>query len=247
MRTATGLMLIATAGILGAGTTARGADAGVDLPILSAYVWRGQMLNDEAVIQPALNVEKDGFGVNVWANYDATDRGETHADFSEVDLTVSYGGQWGAMEYGVGVIEYLFPNTDVSSTREVYGSLSLPDASLAVPTLSVYRDVEEADGFYASLALSKEIALGDTTTLELIASIGAADEDYNAFYFGVDDAALNDVTTGAKVSFALSKTVTLTPGIQYAWLPDSDIRAGAKALYKDDNPFWGSLMLSVVL
>lgn len=247
MRMATGLMLMAAAGILGAGTAARGADVGVDLPVLSAYVWRGQVLNDEAVIQPALNVEKGGFGVNIWANYDATDRGETKADFSEVDLTASYGGQLGAVEYGVGVIEYLFPNTDASSTREVYGSLSLPDASVVVPTLSVYRDVDEADGFYASLALSKEIALCDKTTLELSASLGAADEDYNSFYFGVDDAALNDVTTCAKVSFALSETVTLTPCVQYAWLPDSDIRDGAKALYGDDDQFWGSLMLSVVL
>ncbi|MFO7534679.1 MAG: TorF family putative porin [Kiritimatiellia bacterium] len=245
MRKRIGWMTLAAAGMMAAGLDVRGADVSADLPILSAYVWRGQVLNDEAVIQPALNVVTGGWGVNVWGNFNATDRVTGDADFSEIDLTLSYGGRLGPAAYGVGVIEYLFPNTDYASTREIYVSLSLPDAPV-VPTLSVYRDVEEADGFYASFALSKTYKIGDKTTLGLSASLGAGDEDYNAFYFGVDDAALNDVNAGATLSFALSDTVTLVPGVQYTWLPDPDIRDGAEALYFDTEQLTGSLKLTLI-
>lgn len=245
MRRAKGWMAMA-AGVITAGLGADAADVNVDLPVLSAYVWRGQVLNDEAVVQPALNVVSGGFGVNVWGNYNTTDNVTEDPDFSEIDLTVSYGGKLGPVGYGVGVIEYLFPNTAYSGTREIYASLSLPDAPV-IPTLGVYRDIDEADGFYATLGLSKSMALGDKATLGLSVSLGAGDEDYNTFYFGVDDAALNDANVSASVSFALTDTVTLTPGVQYTWLLDSDIEDGAKALYLDDETFVASLKLTIIL
>jgi uncharacterized protein (TIGR02001 family) len=245
MRKSTGWMAMA-AGIAAAGLSTEAADVNVDLPVLSSYVWRGQVLNDEAVVQPALNVVSGGFGVNVWGNYNTTDNVTDDPDFSEIDLTVSYGGTLGLVGYGVGVIEYLFPNTDYSGTREAYVSLSLPGAPV-IPSLSVYRDIDEADGFYASFGLSKSLAVADKATLGLSASIGAGDEDYNTFYFGVDDAALNDANVAASLSFALTDKITLTPGVQYTWLLDSDIEDGANALYLDDEQFVGSLKLSIIL
>lgn len=245
MRRIAGRMALAVAGFLAAGLDLCGADMNADLPILSAYVWRGQVLNDETVVQPALNVAKGGLGVNVWGNYNTTDRVTGDPDFSEIDLTVSYGGRLGPAAYGIGVIEYLFPNTEVPGTREVYVSLSLPDAPV-VPTLAVYRDVDECDGLYASFSLSKAVKVGDRTTLGLSASLGAADEKYNAFYFGVEDAALNDANVGATLSIALSDKVTLVPGIQYTWLPDADIRDGAEALYGDAEKITASLKLNLV-
>jgi hypothetical protein len=243
MRLTAGMIGLA-AGIVAAGLTARGADVEADLPVLSAYVWRGQVLNDETVVQPALNIESGGFGLNVWGNYNTTDN-VGDRDFNEIDLTVSYGLQLGPVELGGGVIEYLFPNTDYESTREVYLSASLPDAPV-VPCLSVYRDVEEADGFYATLGLSKEYAFNEEkTTLGLSASLGGGDQDYNDFYFGVKDDALNDVTVGASLAHAFTDAVTLTPGVLYSSLVDSDIRDGARELYGKSDELVGSLTLTV--
>lgn len=235
-------------------TEAPALAANTDLPVLSAYVWRGQVLNDEAVFQPALNMTKGGLGLNVWGNFNLTDAASDDPEFSEIDLTLSYGGKVGSVGYGVGVIEYLFPNTTVTTdagssalpgTRELYVSLSLPDLPI-VPAVSVYRDVDEADGTYASFSAGYCKSLADKLCLGLSASIGMADADYDRFYFGVDEAALNDANVGATLSYALLSNLTVTPGVQYTWLLDGDIKDGAEGLYKDTSEFVGSLKLNYV-
>lgn len=233
------------AGLMAAGLAAR-AQTTADLPLLSAYAWRGQILNDQAVFQPALNAVSGGWGVNAWGNYNTTDRATGGADFSEIDLTVSYGRQAGPVALSGGVIEYLFPNTDYPGTREVYFGATWANP-VATPALTVYRDIDEADGAYASLALSRDVVLADDKTLSLRASLGGADSSYNDFYFGVKDAALNDFTAGATLAWTLSKTVTLKPGLQYSWLVDPEIREGARGLYRGADALVGSLMLTLTL
>ncbi len=228
--------------------------ANTDLPVLSAYVWRGQVLNDEAVFQPALNLAKGGFGLNVWGNFNLTDSVTEDPDFSEIDLTLSYGGKLGVVGYGVGLIEYLFPNSTLATddggvgypgTRELYATLSLPELPV-VPAISVYRDIDEAEGTYASLSAAYSHALVDKLTLGLSASLGVADADYNSFYFGVDDGALNDANVGATVSYAVLDNLSITPGVLYTWLADDDIKAGAEGLYKDTDQLTGSLKINYV-
>ena len=66
------------------------ATAGMD--INSAYIWRGVTANNGLVFQPSMDIAKNGFDFNVWANYDAADYHDTveQNKFSEVDLTASY-------------------------------------------------------------------------------------------------------------------------------------------------------------
>ncbi|MFZ5981206.1 MAG: TorF family putative porin, partial [Candidatus Zixiibacteriota bacterium] len=88
------------------GASAAQVSAGTD--VVSAYVWRGMTFNDEAVVQPYLNVAaENGFGVSVWGNYDVGDYGGTLAqdnEFSEIDLTLTYGFSLGPAEMTVGHI-----------------------------------------------------------------------------------------------------------------------------------------------
>lgn len=225
-----------------------------DLPVLSAYVWRGQVLNDEAVFQPALNLSKGGFGLNVWGNYNLTDAVADAGECSEIDLTASYGGKVGPLQYGLGVIEYSFPNQTLVSgsnsvaypgTREVYVSLSLPDLPV-VPSLSVYRDIDEGECFYGSIGLGYSREIMAKTTLGLTASLGMGDSDYDRFYFGVDKAKIGDANVGATLTYEVTPNLTLVPGIQYTWLPDDDIREAAGAVYKDDSALVGSLKANYV-
>jgi len=249
-----GLLSVSTVMAEDAKVEAPALAANTDLPVLSAYVWRGQILNDEAVFQPALNLTKGGFGLNVWGNFNLTDSVTEDPDFSEIDLTLSYGGKAGSVGYGVGIIEYLFPNSTLATddggigypgTRELYASISLPDLPV-IPSLTVYRDIDEADGTYASLALGYSKSLADSLTLGLSTSIGVADAEYNSFYFGVDDAAVNDANVGATLSYTVREHLTVTPGVQYTWLPDGDIKDGADGLYKDTAQVAGSLKVNYV-
>jgi hypothetical protein len=216
-----------------------------DLTALSAYVWRGQVLNDEAVIQPAATIAKGWFALNAWGNFNLTDAATgDSAEFSEVDLTLSYNRAVGPATLGAGLIEYLFPNQTLVAadgtgagypgTREAYLSASLPGLPV-VPSVTVYYDFGEADSFYALGALAYSAKLADAVSLGLSTSLGYAAADYNAFYFGVDEAALNDANFGASLAWSPCSCLTVTPAYQYTMLVDSDIEDGAAGLYKDKD------------
>jgi hypothetical protein len=221
----------------------------MDATFLSAYMWRGQALNDEAVFQPAVTITKGIFMASVWGNYNLTDRvtGET-ADFSEVDVTLSLAGKFGPVGATAGLIEYVFPNQTaagaaVQGTREVFLTLSCP-GWVVVPSVSVYRDVDEVDGTYATAGLSWTTAVGAKMALTVSGSIGYGDKDYNGIYFGLEDAALNDANVGLSLAWKVSDTITVVPSVQYTTLADTDIKDSAAGIYRDDSLVIGGVKVS---
>ncbi len=239
--------------LLLAGVAVAESDVGValDVPVLSSYVWRGQTLNDEMAVQPSLTASAAGFAINTWANCNVD--GAYGGEFSEVDLTASYSQTVGPVALGAGVVQYTFPNQTMAvedgedvaypGTVEVYVSAGLPDVALA-PTLTVYRDVDEIDGTYGTLGAGQAFELTEKISLAVSASLGAGDADYNAGYFGVDDAALNDLVLGAALPISVLENLSVKPAISYVCLPDSDIRDAAEAVYGEDDAVVGSLMVS---
>ncbi len=242
--------MVGAAVLIGSGV-ARGEDAApvatasTDLSFLSGYVWRGQVINDEAVFQPSFTMGKNGFAINTWGNANLTDVAGTSQELTELDLTLSYSKTVGNVALSGGYIEYTFPNTTFSGTREVFASAGLPNL-LIVPTLSVNYDFDAADGAYANFGLAYSHGLSDKVTLGLFASIGAATSDYNSFYFGVNDTALNDVNAGATLGIAVTKALTITPAVQYTTLVDNKIKDGAATLYKDTEAVVGSIKATYV-
>ena len=237
---------------------ATGPTASVAIPVLSAYVWRGIVVTDKPVAQPNATISSHGFSLNTWANYNFTDAysQETKNEISEVDFTLSYSQVVGPVTLGGGYAEYVYPHQTVvgadgkasaaPGTREVQVNASLASIPLA-PTLTLVRDVNEIDGFYASISFSQNVKLTDQYSLALGFSTGAGDKDYNEGYFGTKKTKLNDGNVSASLPIPLSATVTLTPIVQYTWLWDSEIRGQSKSLYKDDSALWGGVTLAVAL
>ena len=231
--------------------------ASLDAAVLSAYAWRGQVLNDEAVLQPALTVSKGGFSIGWWGNMNLTDNvtGD-EPEFSEHDIALSYGSTCpltGA-DVSLGIVNYDFPNA-ISSSESVGSDAIVKDTVeaqlsygfsevLLAPTLFVAYDFKEADGFYGSLSIGHSFAIDDTVSIEAGASIGYASEDYNTYYFGVEDDAANDATFTLSAPIAVSDDLTVTPGVVYTMLVDNDIEDGADAIYFDKDQFIGSLAAS---
>ncbi len=210
--------------------SASSVSASLDVPALSAYVWRGQVLNDEAVLQPSLTVEKGGFAINWWGNLNFTDNvtGD-ELEFSEHDIGISYSGHCpltGA-DMTLGVVNYDFPNQTFitadgntslyESTIEAYLSATFSDVILS-PSLAVYYDFKEADGFYASLSIGHSLELNEQASLDLSASIGGSDSDWGSFYYGDQDANFTDYSVSASIPYALNDSWTITPGVTYVSL-----------------------------
>ena len=84
---------------------------GIDLSVLSAYIWRGQELSrDSVVIQPSATISYKDFTFNVWGNLDTKPYSSTTANYAskytETDYTISYSKKFGILQVTPGYIYY---------------------------------------------------------------------------------------------------------------------------------------------
>lgn len=233
-------------------------NASLDVPVLSAYVWRGQVVNDEAVLQPSFTIRKGGFSIAWWGNLNLTDRATgDEAEFSEHDIVISYDTTCpltGA-DISMGVMQYDFPNVTeetalgnlslVDDTREAFLSFSFGDVLLA-PSVTVSYDFKEADGFYGSFGVGHSFAFSDAISLDLSAALGAATSDWGAFYFGKAEG-LTDYSVSLRLPIAITDAISVTPGVAYsALLGDAKdaVEADASLYFGETDYVVGSLTAS---
>jgi len=219
---------------------------GVAADFFSKYVWRGQNVVDDWVMQPSASIGYKGFTGSIWANSDITGDVVDDWEINEVDYAIDYSNKIPGQEtfgFSAGFIYYDFPNTAFEATTEFYAGLSA-EVFLS-PAVKWFYDFDEAEGSYIQLSvghtMEKVASWGETTSCDLVlgASVGYATDGYDDYYFGVDDSALNDVTLSAGVPFSFG-SLTIKPSIAYSMMIDDDVRT---ATGKSDN-FWGGVGLA---
>ena len=199
------------------------ADVTGAVDINSAYVWRGQTLNDGLVAQPSLDITKGGFGLNVWGNLDIEDYDDQYdsGEFSEVDITASYVFKLDAVDLGVGYIEYLYPTTDRSGqpgTREIYGSLGVPLPLGVSLALDLYYDIDEISDIYIDLGFNYAYDFTQQLSLGAGVSIAYAGDEYCAD----GSAGLYDYNFFLSGNFAIDEALSVSAFIKYTDSMDDD-------------------------
>ena len=199
------------------------ADVTAAADVNSAYVWRGQTLNDGLVIQPSLDITKGGFGLNIWGNFDVDDYGDRResGEFSEVDLTASYVFNLNTADLAVGYIEYLYPYTgrsDTQGTREIYGSLGLPLPIGFSMALDAYYDFDEINDIYINLGFDYEYNFSQQLSAGAGVSIAYAGDEYCAD----GSAGLYDYNFTIFMNFALDEALSTSAFIKYTDSMDDD-------------------------
>ncbi len=191
---------------------------------LGKYVWRGQLLNDDPVVQPSVGFQVGKLYLNLWGNMDTTSINGNNGEFNEVDFTIDYSDQiTEVLGFSVGAIRYDFPNTDYDATTEIYAGLNL-DVFLS-PTVTVYYDIDEIEGMYVNFGIGHSLAITETVALDMGASMGWGNKRYNEGYWPSADggSSLQDLTLTMALPIALGDW-TLTPSLTYVTLMDSDLR-----------------------
>lgn len=224
---------------------------GLSADYFSKYIWRGQVLDNKSVFQPAVSASAYGFTGSIWGNMELTDSSRTVPDnaweFSEFDYTLDYtamipGTDW--LSGSVGAIYYRFPNQIYDPTTEIYGGLSLPTVPLT-PSFKWYRDVDEIKGSYFQFGIGHTIEKIYVDSekcycnLQLGASYGWANSAYNKGYFGVDGDKSNDLTLTAGLPFCV-ETWTIKPSINYSSMLADSIQKATK----DSDNIWVGLGIS---
>lgn len=217
-------------------------DFTINADFYGKYIWRGQNLVDDLVLQTAISASYEGLTAAVWGNLDLTNVNRNSGDFSELDYSLDYSSSMAGLEglgYSLGLIHYDFPGTDIKDTTEFYWGLSLDLP--ASPSLRFYHDLDEADGTYIVLAgqhcvdriaeLGPEMPVG----MEIGAGIGWGSGSYDKYYWGIEPSKLNDLTLSA--SFPLEVGAwTVTPSLNYVTLLNDKIRDSD--VYGTDSDFF---------
>lgn len=202
----------------------------------SKYVWRGQLLNDDFVFQPAVSVSYNGFSAAVWGNMGLTDYnkglGYDSGEFTEFDFTLSYSNKFnpdGKLGYNIGITHYQFPSSFLDTTEVFWG---LTYETFLNPSVTLYHDIDEAGGgtyinFGISHTIEKFIRISQNISANLVlgAAIGWANTEYNKWYWnGINDNRFNDLAIKASLPFTLPANWTITPSICFITLVDGKIR-----------------------
>lgn len=231
-------LLAATATVAMAQEEEPWAELAVDA--YSQYIWRGYAFSrDSLVIQPSMTTGWQGFSVNLWGNLDTDLYGADTSVWNETDLTLAYDHSFGPMDLSAGYIYYGLVGED--DTQEVY--LAADYDTLLSPSLTVYRDIDGAPGWYVSLAIGHSLPLADNLALDLGAQAGYVyTSDYDALHDGVISAAL---------PYTFGDYFTITPELAYSFALSSDARdeleaANDDAIGRDKANFvYGGLSLSM--
>lgn len=215
-----------------------------DVGLYSAYVWRGQVLNDNMVAQPSVTVAKGPFSLNVWGNWNATDNASQ--DTGEIDYTAAYTLPLNtdAVTVDAGMIFYTFPGNGngAAPTEEVFVKSTFNNIILT-PVASLYYDVHEVDGFYGNLAVSQGVEISDAMTAEIGGSIGYGTKNFNQYYFGNNNhnGAVNDYNVYVSTEYALTEALSVGALLQYSILDSSVDDSGN---YEANDLIWGGVNLS---
>lgn len=179
---------------------------GVDF--YSKYIWRGQNLLDDPVLQPNAYVNIEDFTVSIWGNYGI----QNDEDWTELDYTLDYTTsldfvkpEGDMVSVSVGYIYYDFPNLPPNQdSQEVYGAIALD--MLLSPALAVYHDFDQGDGTYYEFSVGHGIPV-DPLSLNLSAAVGYNDGQWDF------DSSFSNLLLGAGLAFPITDRITFEPQV----------------------------------
>ena len=205
------------------------------------YIWRGQTLGDDPVIQPGASISDYGFTFSVWGNYDtgSLDR------FTEWDYVFDYtfnigearelfgfskGGEFlDPLGISLGYTYYTFPNLDGDAydSHEFYVGLAYD--ILLQPFITYYYDFDSGEGSYLEFGIGHSFDLGS----EIESNIGIT-AGYNGSQWGFDSSMSNLLFSG-DMSIPLFEYFTISPNVNYSLALDDQY----------DSEFYGGVTVSV--
>jgi hypothetical protein len=209
--------------------------------IQSGYVFRGQERNEKPVEQSAVVLDKGMFHLSLMGNMDLTDETENGGELTEVQVDTGlrhrvYQDAASKVLKGVdafgGLLYYSYPENSRDATTELYAGIGVDTWKGLYAKATLFWDVDEADGVYTDLRLSRPTDLPWSFTLlkqTYATSItpevgyGWGSESYNKYHWRVDDSAMADWHAGLS-ALARSEKIAFGPYVNYYELMDGEIQ-----------------------
>lgn len=246
----------------------------LSMDIMSDYVFRGYISNDNPVWQPSVTVgyDTDAFGgiyANVWSSFDLTRKrgydnaGRRACGLQEIDYTVGYAYTYNDFEndfisginFELAHIWYTYPNGNGSSERDIFASVSL-DTPFVTPSFSMYwlyGGIGETDHstIYYTFSLSRDFEIGERLTLTPSASLGFGGNAWCQYMCDPEssyDVEMTDQTTGLSATYQLCDNLSLGAQINYTWIPSKTLRRDGYMCGSGDGKdhlVWGGVNMTL--
>jgi outer membrane scaffolding protein for murein synthesis (MipA/OmpV family) len=263
-----GLVAVVAAGVASAENEvvmvgqAGGSDASqtkisTEVALVSSYVWRGQVYNNDMVVQPQITASQYGVSLNIWGNYDIGKNYQgTSSDFSEIDVSLAYTLPLdiNQMSFDFGVINYIYPANGTGgvgkpSTTELFGTATvLSWKKYVIPSVTMFGDIDEANGVYFLFNVVAPYQISDYLSVEGGISAGYGNTSYNDYYFGqngngtgTQDAGINDYNFYGNASYEILDGLTVSVNLTYTMLEGGSIRSAAGTIYEAKEKLWGGV------
>lgn len=210
-----------------------------ELAYYSEYIWRGQNLDHDSVLQPGFSLSAKGFTFGYWGSYDMENQDILASDESDYYLTYTY--EISPLSITLGHTWYDFPEANTSSKEY---SIALGWDTFLSPVLTFAHDYEDGknlntdkDGNYLSLALSHSFTLNKRygITLDLGGTVGYIDGQWLS---GEGE----HFTPTLGFTIPLTKSLTISPMIGYN-IPFGDLKKSD--IGNQDARFFGGVKASV--
>lgn len=226
-------------------------DVSVSTSFLTKYIWRGQNLGNEPVMQVDASLSKYGFTLDVWGNYslahDKTLDSGRYQEFTELDYTASYEFSVGdaLAKLGMDTVDileplsiksgytfYTFPNLDLkekgSYSHETILGVSYD--TLLQPYITWYWDVEAGKGSYLQFGGGHTFELGNGITSSIGTAFAYNDKQWT------NKSGWSDVLVKADVSIPVLEYFMVTPQVAYSVILDRETYSDAES-----NEFYGGI------
>jgi outer membrane scaffolding protein for murein synthesis (MipA/OmpV family) len=237
------------------GSDASEVQVTAEAALVSSHVWRGQVLNNDFVIQPQLTVEQYGVSLNLWGNYDLGNNWlGVSSDFSEFNLSLAYTLPLDINDIAIdlGIIGYHYPangsgvgpvGINKQSTTELFAKatvLSIKD--YVIPSVTFFGDIDEANGVYILFDVVAPYQISDYLWVEGGVSAGWGNTSYNDYYwFGAHDSGWNDYNFYGNVSYEIMENVTAAVNLTYTLLEGGSISTNP---YEANEKFYGGVNIA---
>ncbi|MDF7824936.1 hypothetical protein P4B35_13010 [Pontiellaceae bacterium B12227] len=230
-------------------------EATAELALVSAHVWRGQVQNEDFVLQPQFTIAQNGISFNIWGNYNFSDNYVgVDNDLNEIDLSLAYTLplDLNDISFDIGVISYQFPangsgGTNAKSTMELFAAAHvLTFQDYVIPSVTFFGDIKEIDGTYVLFDIVAPYQVSEYLSVEGGISTGWGSGSYNKSYWNINGGhkGFNDYNIYGTASYEVLDGLTASLNLTYTGVYGGAIKDGAKATYEASEKFWGGVNLA---
>ena len=211
--------------------SAQSPSAGVDVDVVSRYVWRGVPYSEGAAIQPSIWASVDPLTFSFWSNLvvaDRIDRGR----FNHLFVMATYSNEVGRFTIEPSIQAY--HTRAVGETAAVTTAEGVLRISAAAGAFQIFTDHTVdlhaySGGYIGDVGLGHERSLGARCQLATEFLVSWSNARYNSGFVGVATSGLNYAALNGRLSIRLDEHWSLRPHAEWQPILDAHIRRALRS------------------